>query len=343
MTSPDTSKTLPSAYVLLFLDVANRFGVTDEDLLGPFGLDRQALLETHDRLPLTVVNDVVIRALALTDEPALPFHVGMQMKISTHGFIGFAAMTADNVAQALELVQRFSELRLLGVQIRTEVTAGQAVLDISTDLTLQPLRNAVLAALMVGFGQMAQVVTGQTLYGIAEIEIPEIPRYRELAYRLPAQIRYNQPHNRILFDASYLELPLLMSDTVSMQLAVKQCENELAALGHFSPFVREVRQLVFDPATGFRSLEAVAELLNQSERTLKRQLAQEGTTYSDILEDLRRQEAMRLLLQTQDSLERVAEALGYSDVANFNRAFKRWTGTTPAQYRKAQQPTASDK
>ena len=58
---------------------------------------------------------------------------------------------------------------------------------------------------------------------------------------------------------STASLPLLMSDTVSMQLAVKQCENELAALGHFSPFVREVRQLVFDPTVGFRSLEAVAE------------------------------------------------------------------------------------
>lgn len=336
MNAADLSKTLPSAYVLLLLDVTKRFGVSEEAILSPFGLTRAALLDTHEHLPLAVVNDVLIHALALTDEPALPFHIGMQMKISTHGFIGFAAMTADNVRQALELVERFSELRLLGANIRLIEDGDNAKLLVDTDLTLQPLRDAVLAALMVGFGQMAQVVTGETLYGVAYIEIDEEPRYRDIMYRLPAQIHFKQAQNVICFDASYLDLPLLMSDTASMQLAVKQCEQELAAIGHFSPFIREVRALVHDSSVGFRSLEAVAEMLNQSERTLKRQLAQEGTTFSDILEDMRRQEAIRLLLNSSESLDRIAEALGYSDVANFNRAFKRWTGTTPGQYRREQ-------
>ena len=336
MNAADLSKTLPSAYVLLLLDVTKRFGVSEEAILSPFGLTRNALVETHEHLPLTLVNDVLIHALALTNEPALPFHIGMQMKISTHGFIGFAAMTADNVRQALELVERFSELRLLGANIRLIEEGERAKLFVDTDLTLQPLRDAVLAALMVGFGQMAQVVTGETLYGVAYIEIEDEPRYRDIMYRLPAQIHFNQAQNVICFDARYLDLPLLMSDTVSMQLAVKQCEQELAALGHFSPFIREVRSLVHDSNAGFRSLDAVAEMLNLSERTLKRQLAQEGTTFSDILEDMRRQEAIHLLLNSSESLERIAEALGYSDVANFNRAFKRWTGTTPGQYRREQ-------
>jgi AraC-like DNA-binding protein len=336
MNTADLSKTLPSAYVLLLLDVTKRFGVSEEAILSPFGLTRAALLDTHEHLPLTLVNDVLIHALAVTKEPALPFHIGMQMKISTHGFIGFAAMTADNVRQALELVERFSELRLLGANIRLIEDGDNAKLVVDTDLTLQPLRDAVLAALMVGFGQMAQVVTGETLYGVAYIEISEEPRYRDIMYRLPAQIHFNQAQNVICFEASYLNLPLLMSDTASMQLAVKQCEQELAAIGHFSPFIREVRSLVHGSNVGFRSLEAVAEMLNQSERTLKRQLAQEGTTFSDILEDMRRQEAIRLLLNTTESLDRIAEALGYSDVANFNRAFKRWTGTTPGQYRREQ-------
>jgi len=341
MNTADLSKTLPSAYVLLLLDVTKRFGVSEEAILSPFGLTRAALLDTHEHLPLAVVNDVLIHALALTDEPALPFHIGMQMKISSHGFIGFAAMTADTVRQAVELVERFSELRLLGVSIRLELEQTQAKLIVDTDLTIQPLRDAILAALMVGFGQMAQVITGETLYGVAYIELDEQPRYRDIMYRLPAQIHFNQNQNAICFEANYLDLPLLMSDSASMQLAVKQCEQELAAIGHFSPFVREVRALVHDASVGFRSLEAVADMLNQSERTLKRQLAQEGTTFSDILEDMRRQEAIRLLLSGGESLDRIAEALGYSDVANFNRAFKRWTGTTPGQYRREQ--SISDK
>lgn len=337
MTNRDLQRTLPSAYVLLLLDVTQRFGVGAETLLAPFGLSRETLLAEHDRLPLAVVNDVLIRAVALTQNPALAFHVGMQMKISTHGFIGFAAMTADTVAQALELVERFSELRLLGVQIRHQIVGDRAILEIHTDLTLQPLRDMIIAALMIGFGQMAQVVTGETLYGEADIDIAPLPEYLEINHRLPAAVRFQQPSNRIIFSADYLQLPLLMSDEASKQLAVQQCEMELAAMGHFSAFVRQVRQQLQDADGRFRTLEAVADCLSMSERTLKRQLAQAGTTYSDIVDDLRRKEATQRLVQG-DPIEHIAEVLGYSDVANFTRAFKRWTGCTPAQYRREHHP-----
>lgn len=333
-TPSDTTQGLPAAYALLLLDVASRWGITEEELLKPFGLDRQALTSPTLRIPLETVNEIYQKALDLTGEPALPFYIGMQMKLSSHGFIGFAAMTADTVAQALELVERFISLRIMGFAVRLEREGDQAHLYLETDLTLQPLRDGVVAGLMIGLGQMAQVVTGETLFGVADIDIPENPRFEVLHYALPAQIHFNRPYNRISFDASYLDLPLVMADSASMQLAVEQCERELVAIGLINRFVRQVRDLIHQEGEGFRSVEAVADALHMSERTLKRQLAQEGTTFSDILEDIRRQMAVRLLDGNEQSIERIAEELGYSDVANFNRAFKRWTGTTPGQYRR---------
>ncbi len=333
--SADNTQGLPAAYALLMLDVASRWGITEEELLKPFGLDRQTLTSPTLRIPLETVNEIYKKALELTEEPGLPFYIGMQMKLSSHGFIGFAAMTADNVAQALELVERFISLRIMGFAVRLERKGDKALLYLETDLTLQPLRDGVVAGLLIGLGQMAQVVTGETLFGVADIDIPENPRFEEFRYVLPAQIHFNQPHNRITFDASYLDLPLVMADSASMQLAVEQCERELVAIGLTNRFVRQVRELIHQDGAGFRSVEAVADLLHMSERTLKRQLAQEGTTFSDILENIRRQMAVRLLDGNDQSIERIAEELGYSDVANFNRAFKRWTGTTPGQYRRA--------
>jgi len=133
---------------------------------------------------------------------------------------------------------------------------------------------------------------------------------------------------------AYLDLPLVMADAASMQLAVEQCERELVAIGLHNRFVRQVRELIYREDEGFRGVEAVASDLHMSERTLKRQLALEGTTFTDILEDLRRQKAILLLDDPRQNQERIAEQLGYSDVANFNRAFKRWTGTTPGLYRR---------
>jgi len=331
----DPSAGLPAAYALLLLDVAARWGITAEQLLQPFGLDRQTLTSPTLRVPLATMNDIYRLALELTGEPALPFYVGMQMKLSSHGFIGFAAMTADTLAQALELVERFISLRIMGFTLRVEREGDIAHVQLETDLDLQPLRDGIVAGLMIGLGQMGQVLTGETLFGGADIDIPENPRFEHINHMLPAQIRFNRPVNRISFDARYLDLPLVMADSASMQLAVEQCERELVAIGLNNRFVRQVRELIHQEATGFRTVEAVAEALHMSERTLKRQLAQEGTTFSDILEDIRRQMAIRLLDANEHSIERIAEELGYSDVANFNRAFKRWTGTTPGQYRRA--------
>lgn len=325
---------LPAAYVLLLLDVVKRWHVNESELLAPAGLDREQLTAPTLRLPLDVVNGIYTRALELTEESGLPFYIGMQMKLSSHGFIGFAAMTADTVAQAIELAERFISLRLMGFALRLETHNDEARLYLSCDLNLQPLRDTAVAALMVGLGQMAQVLTGETLYGIADIDIPENPRFAEFSHILPAQIQYGQPENVIRFAKAYLDAPLLMADASSSQLAIEQCERELVAIGHTNRFVRQVRELIHDDAEGFRSVEAVASILCMSERTLKRQLAQDGTSFSDILEDLRRQRAVLLLRHESQSIERIAEQLGYSDVANFTRAFKRWTGTTPSQYRR---------
>lgn len=325
---------LPAAYVLLLLDVVKRWHVDEKELLAPSGLDREQLTAPTLRLPLDTVNTIYTRALELTEEPGLPFYIGMQMKLSSHGFIGFAAMTADTVAQAIELAERFISLRLMGFALRLEIHGDEACLYLSCDLNLQPLRDTAVAALMVGLGQMAQVLTGETLYGVADIDIPENKRFAEFSHILPAKIHFAQPENVIRFAKAYLDLPLVMSDTSSSQLAIEQCERELVAIGHTNRFVRQVRDLIHDEHDGFRSVEAVATILCMSERTLKRQLAQDGTSFSDILEDLRRQRAVLLLRQDVQSIERIAELLGYSDVANFTRAFKRWTGTTPSQYRR---------
>jgi AraC-like DNA-binding protein len=83
------------------------------------------------------------------------------------------------------------------------------------------------------------------------------------------------------------------------------------------------------------SLDETARALGLSSRTLKRRLADEGTDFSTILDDQRRQRALLLLRSADLSVEDVAARVGYSDVANFTRAFRRWAGTTPTAYRRA--------
>jgi len=84
----------------------------------------------------------------------------------------------------------------------------------------------------------------------------------------------------------------------------------------------------------YPTLDQLAQRINMPERTIRRKLTAEWTSYKDILSDIRRQKAMELIAAGELSMEKIAGKLGYSDVASFYHAFKTWTGTTPANYRK---------
>ena len=94
-----------------------------------------------------------------------------------------------------------------------------------------------------------------------------------------------------------------------------------------------VHQLLTREPGKFPSLEAVADALFMTSRTLRRHLSQEGTSYSDLLNGIRRSLAIDYLTTTPLSTEDIAATLGFADSASFRHAFKRWTGKTPAGYR----------
>jgi AraC-like DNA-binding protein len=138
----------------------------------------------------------------------------------------------------------------------------------------------------------------------------------------------------LTFDAALLDLPLLQSDPAALRLAREQCERELEELQRRGGLVARVDSLLLRREGGYRTLAELAEQLHLSARTLKRKLKEQGTSYSDLLEQARRSEATRLLA-SDSSIEQIAAWLGYSDAANFTRAFRRWTGRTPAATRSA--------
>ncbi|HEX8953322.1 MAG TPA: helix-turn-helix transcriptional regulator, partial [Polyangia bacterium] len=156
-------------------------------------------------------------------------------------------------------------------------------------------------------------------------------RFRGLA---PGTMRFGRRQHRLVFDADTLELPFATADPAALVLTREQCERELDALGFAGPFRERVAALALRGGGGARSVEEVAAQLRVSSRTLKRRLAELGTSYSAILDRERKRRALALLRTTTLTMDEVAERLGYSDVANFGRAFRRWTGSSPAATRR---------
>jgi len=310
-----------------------RWGVTPAEMLGGLGLTRESLTNPAARISLEATATLVKRAHELTGEPGLAFYMGLEMRLSAHGHLGFAAMTAGTIRQALELAIRFVPTRTTALAFRLHVEGETASLVVEERAPLGELREFILVMLMMGIFRIGQAITKKELTGDADFVVPEPSYFARFAHVIPGRARFEQPSNRLIFASSVLDLPLEMADPVAMALAREQCEREMQALGRDDRTVARVRELLPLPE-GFRSLEDIAQLLGVSVRTLKRRLADGNTSYSALLDELRQERALLLLRDGNLSREQIAERLGYSDAANFNRAFRRWTGKTPGMVRK---------
>ncbi|HUQ02231.1 MAG TPA: AraC family transcriptional regulator ligand-binding domain-containing protein [Kofleriaceae bacterium] len=325
---------LPGIYVLDVLNLARRWKVRPDALLAGTGLTEEGLRDPNARVAVATCAKVVERAHALTGEPALALYQGMQMKVSSHGFLGFAAMTASTVGEALAFAERFAATRtpVLGISSVREQDTAAIVIEERADLG--GLREFAILAIMIGVWQLGQTFTGRTLRGVAECAFPEPAYIRRVPFAID-MLRFDRPAHRLVFAAELLDVPLVSADPVAVQLAQAQCERELAMLVDAGLPGRVKRALAADAGDGgFRSVEEVARTLHVSTRTLKRKLAALGTSYTAILDETRRQRALLLLEDRGLPLAEIAGRLGYTELPNFTRAFRKWTGTTPAAYRR---------
>jgi AraC-like DNA-binding protein len=321
---------LPGAYLRDLVDLVATFRITPEALLAGLPITPAALADPTTRVPLRVCEAVIGRAIELTRQPALAVHLGMRMRASSHGFLGFAAMTARNAGEALELAVRYAATRTSAVGLALYVEGDTASLVIEERLPLGAVREFVVIALLVGIWQLGGELTGLVAHGHADCAFPAPAFVRGLP--LADRVRFDQPANRLVFDAGVLQRPFKSSDVVATRLAIEQCERELAEAAD-AGLVGQIRGLWRTGGAGATALPAVARALHLSPRTLKRRLADQGTTFSAIRDEWRRQRALMLLDQRALSIGEIAAKLGYTELPNFTRAFRKWTGLTPQAYR----------
>lgn len=332
--SQSEEHSLPAVHALHIAELAARWDVAQVDLFAELGLDADALADPDARVSVRDFERLVTRARALTGEPALGLFLGLHMRVSAHGYLGFAAMTAPTARAAIELACRFAPTRTRALALRVHVDGDLASLVLEERADFGAARDVVVFALMIGIWQIGNALTGRELEGHADFAFAEPDYYARFAEVAP-RVRFAQPANQLVFDAKILDLPLTMADAAALRLAQEQCKLALDALGIDGQLAGRVRRLIPKKDGGVRSLEEIAAEVGLSPRTLKRKLAETGAAYSALVEEEQREKALLLLRAPELTLDDVADRLGYSDVTGFARAFRRWTGRTPAAYRRA--------
>ncbi|MBK8995326.1 MAG: AraC family transcriptional regulator ligand-binding domain-containing protein [Myxococcales bacterium] len=304
-----------------------------EEVVATLDLSLEALTHPEARVPLSTFTALVRRAERLTGEPGLAYHAALSTRVSWHGFVGFAAMTAGTLGEALELAERFGRTRTDAVSLVSHREGDSVSVLLEEHVPLGELREFFVTALFLGIAIIGEGLAGRPLEGRVEVRHAEPSYFPRFLRALPAlgALCFGQPIDRIVIPSALLALPIVSADPAATRLAREQCERELAALGEGSRVVTRLRGLFL--REGFVALPVAARALGVSTRTLKRRLAEQQTTFSGVQDDVRRGRALVLLNDPRISLDEIAARLGYSDTANFSRAFRRWTGATPGEVR----------
>lgn len=148
------------------------------------------------------------------------------------------------------------------------------------------------------------------------------------------ELRFDAPHDVMVFDAATLALPMVNRNPRLLSLLLPGLELAVAEHDQERTLIDDVRSAVSETMCGARpAIANVARSLGMSPRTMQRRLGELGTTYQDVLDDVRQRAARRLLANTDHGMGEIAFLLGFEEVNSFMRAFHAWEGTTPAKWR----------
>mgnify|MGYP000079303073 FL=1 len=162
------------------------------------------------------------------------------------------------------------------------------------------------------------------------------PAHRsELQIMFPSQLQFNRRANRLIFDAQYLDKPLVRSDQELATYVQNAPADVMTIPGSDSTLEAQIERIIgqrHPDRLVFAPIHELAKELGVSSQTLHRRLKESATSYQKIKDNLRREVAIHKLVNERLSVEKVADIVGFSEPRSFTRAFKHWTGLTPREY-----------
>lgn len=275
-------------------------------------------------------------AIDATGEPAFGLLVGERLRVGSHGILGYAVTNSVTPRQALELIERFVQVRTSLVSAKLVISGEHAQLVFAECHPLDRIRQPVMEAIVLTIKNMLDYIT-RGANPASFVALPfDVPDYANLARDLfGCDVRYGAEWAGMAFPIVDLDQPLGSSNPRALTEAVRVCQVELANLTRQHALSSRVRRLMFEKVGDFPSQQVTAQLLNMTPRTLHRRLTDEGTSYRDILESVRHKLAVESVKSGKLSLQEIAFLLGYDSLGNFRRAFIRWEGKSPSEYRRS--------
>jgi len=309
-------------------------------LLAPAEIERETGLQLNTledpdlRIPASAHYRLWELAERLTRDPGVGLHAGQVIDPERMGLVGHVFFNCDTLGEAVIQYVRLYRLINESVTLHFEQTPSQAILSWQPDNPAYYSRLDMDRTLAAAICRTRHFIHKGITADWVEISHPEPPYAKEYQKLFGGPVVFGCGITRIAFASEHLDHPIPHRNPYVYSAVLKQVNTVLARLQTRRSFSRKVRRLISrQMATDKIDADTLARQCHMSRQTLYRRLKKEGLSFQDLVEQVRRDKALRYVADDQYALGEIAFLLGFSELSAFSRAFKRWTGVAPAQFR----------
>ena len=308
-----------------------------ELLLAKVGLSAHLLEVPQARVSVKQYGELW-RLVAITLDDEFFGQDSRRMKSGSFAMLCHTLVHCRTLGQALERSLRFYRLLLddiHGVLVRTGSEARIEVHALARGASRRVFAHETF--LMLVYGVACWLIGRRIPIERAQFSYAEPPHGAEYRLMYCTELQFEQPCTAITFDALTLDLPVVQNDRTIKEFLRAAPENIIVKYKNGSSVGARIRRLLRQTLPGeMPEFEALAPELHMTPATLRRRLHEEGTSFQSIKDQLRRDLAVRYLTHSGRSVMDIALELGFSERSSFHRAFRKWTGASPGEFRRAQ-------
>ena len=309
-------------------------GINSQDLLAGSRIQTSDLEDPDVFVTPEQEFKVMRKIVSLWPDSTIGFILGQQYHIGVFDKIGPAAFSSNTLLDAFRILFQYIDLTMTYFQYDLKIMENLVFLRMKELIDLKELHNFICER---EFSAVHRIVCDLLQFAVPLNEL-------RLAYSKPAHaflykdnfrcpVHFNAHEHTMIFDSKYFFMRLPMANPLIRNANEKECRQLCLRLQVKESTSAQVRHNIYFGSEGLPSLSQLARGMSISPKTLRRRLTEEGTSFKALISEILKEKAIDLLETTYKPMEQISAELGYSNLPNFYRAFRSWTGRKPSHYR----------
>lgn len=329
-----TGHTVLSNVALIVAETLNNYGLDGRSIVESVGVDYEDAMDPDTRISFEVNQRMWQLATEKSEDPCFGIQAAESFNPSLLHGLGFAWMASGSLQEAFSRVMRFQKLINSAAGFQVENTGEDITMIAGLTIPGYEHEDSYVLAMLAGMVRMSRLTAGTE---VSPTKVTFRARAPSCADRIErffgCSVRFDEPRNSISFSKELISKPLSVANPRLAKLNDQIVIDYLARFDQQSLTLQAKSRIIARLPAGRPKQAEIASSLNMSLRNFQRKLKMEGTSFRELVDEIRKSLAIEFIKDHSRSIGAISYHLGFTEPANFTRSFKSWTGMSPKQYR----------